>query len=803
MNSGKVNTAAITGIGILSPIGNSKEEVLNSLRTFKDGIGEASKIDVSSFLSHKNAEVKNVNFSEKLTQKELEDFTDPYLRMALVAAKDALHSAKVDVESDSENIAMVLATCNAGMNSQEAEYTSELGISGKEFTRKESMQGEFFAIARVFASALKITGATFVINTACSGSTAAVAIAKMLVNQGYYKKVLAGGADAMSLANFAGFSALKVVSTEKTAPFSEPVGMNIGEGAAFWVVENIDDARSRKVEIFGKVIGHSTTADAHHPTQPDPRGDGAYRTMRNAVLNAGVAIDNIACINAHGSGTSANDKAEVKAIAKFCGENNIPFTSTKSYTGHCMGATGIIEATCQLLAMNDNFIPPTLHFTTSRAGVEIAPVSGGGIETEYDCFLSANYAFAGNNAGIVVAKERFENYNPATLKTVRPVISGHSCVSSLGVGVRENLEALSKGVVGIKDIVRFESPCKAGMVELPPLRTINRRLDFSGMNLISTFATIASAQALENASLRVQRSNTEDIGLVGTVSRGSSEEAHMLGVFADSQRRGDIACFSNVTANSTAGWVSKALEIKGANITFTSGHNSSLQALEYASMLLQSGDAKHIVAFASDELYQRQLRTYARFGYLRDYKKLGFALNYSSAYHTMFGEGASAVVVEDLSSAQERNANVLGEILSTASTIDGGDFYDSNLRGIGLRKVVELALKRANVSAKDIDIIAWSPRGTAQDALVVNLRDELFGKIPLATTVFNTGYMETSSALHSVGCLLECLCSGENIWRQGVGIDLFDNTPFPSSAKLILAMSSSITGNCHASVIAR
>ena len=97
MNSGKVNTAAITGIGILSPIGNSKEEVLNSLRTFKDGIGEASKIDVSSFLSHKNAEVKNVNFSEKLTQKELEDFTDPYLRMALVAAKDALHSAKVDV----------------------------------------------------------------------------------------------------------------------------------------------------------------------------------------------------------------------------------------------------------------------------------------------------------------------------------------------------------------------------------------------------------------------------------------------------------------------------------------------------------------------------------------------------------------------------------------------------------------------------------------------------------------------------------------------------------------------------------
>lgn len=803
MNSRKANTSAITGIGILSPIGNSTEEVLTNLRAFKDGIGEASKIDVSVFLSHKNAEVKNVDFSSKLTKQELEDFTDPYLRLALVAAKDALASSKIDVENNSEKIAMVLATCNAGMNSQEAEYTSELGISGREFTRKESVQGEFFAIARAFASALKISGATFVINTACSGSTAAIAIAKMLVKQGRYKTVLAGGADAMSLANFAGFSALKVVSTEKTAPFSEPVGMNIGEGAAFWVIENLEDARKRNAKIFGKVIGHSTSGDAHHPTQPDPRGDGAYRTMRNAILNAGVSIDDIACINAHGSGTSANDKAEAKAIAKFCGEKIIPFTSTKSYTGHCMGATGIIEATCQLLSMNDNFIPPTLHFTTLRSGIDIAPVADKGIEKEYDCFLSANYAFAGNNAGIVVAKERFENYKEVASQNVRAVISGFSCVSSLGVGVEENLNALSNGIVGLKDVERFDAPCKAGMVELPPLRAINRRIDFSGMNLISAYATIASSQALENAKLKVQRNNTENIGLIGTVSRGSSEEAHMLGVFADSQRRGDIACFSNVTANSTAGWVSKALEIKGANITFTSGHNSSLQALEYASMLLCEGDAKSIVAFASDELYARQLKTYERLGYLRDFKKLGFALNYSSALHTMFGEGASAVVVEDLSSAQERGANVLGEILSSASTIDGGDFYDFNLLGNGLRKAISLALERANVSASDIEVVSWSPRATAQDALVVNLRDELFGRIPLVSTVFNTGYMETSSALHSVGCLLECFNSGRKVWRQGVGIDLFDDTPISASPKLILAVSSSITGNCHATVIAR
>ena len=222
MNSRKTNTSAITGIGILSPIGNSTEEVLTNLRAFKDGIGEASKIDVSGFLSHKNAEVKNVDFSSKLTKQELEDFTDPYLRLALVAAKDALASSKIDVENNSEKIAMVLATCNAGMNSQEAEYTSELGISGREFTRKESVQGEFFAIARAFASALKISGATFVINTACSGSTAAIAIAKMLVKQGRYKTVLAGGADAMSLANFAGYVGAQTLALSvESAPLAE------------------------------------------------------------------------------------------------------------------------------------------------------------------------------------------------------------------------------------------------------------------------------------------------------------------------------------------------------------------------------------------------------------------------------------------------------------------------------------------------------------------------------------------------------------------------------------------------------
>lgn len=799
--SDTIHSAVITGIGILSPIGNSPAEVLANLRAGRDGISEATKIDTSKFVSHINAEVRGVDFDKRLSPAELETFTDPYLRLAICAARDAVADSGVDCDSDT---AMVLATCNGGINSQEAEYKAELGLDGAAFSREISVQGESFSAARAMACSLKIGGACFVVNTACSGSTAAIAIAEMLISLGLYKKVLAGGADAMSLANFAGFSALKVVSQQKTAPFSNPVGMNIGEGAAFWIVEDRAAANARSAKVYGKVIGHATSGDAHHPTQPDPRGDGAFRTMRRAAENAGIELCNLGCVNAHGSGTQANDRAETKAISKFLGGAPVPFTSTKSYHGHCMGATGAIEATCQLLSMNDGFMPPTLHFDGLRAGCEIAPASVAA-DVQYGCFLSANYAFAGNNAAIVVASENFENYSREIPDTsARAVITGFSAVSSLGVGAAENMAALAADKVGIAKISRFDSPRMAGLVDMPDPRKINRRLDFSGMNAVASYATIACAGALENAALRIRRDNSENVGLVAAVSRGSSEEAHMLGVFADPEMRGNIACFSNETSNSTAGWVSKALEIKGANITFTSGHNSGLQTLEYAKMLLRCRDAAQIAVFAADELYAHQLKTYAAMGYLHEgeVERL-FKMKYSSEFKTVFGEGSCAAVVETPESAAQRGAAVLGEIVSAASTTDGGDFYDANLTGDGLARAVDLALTRAGISAGQVGCISWSPRGCAQDSKIVNLRDNIFGRISMATTVFHTGYMETTSALHSLLCLLRSYADGVPIWRQRFGLENFDAVKFPENPEYILALSSSWTGNNHAVVVRR
>lgn len=801
----KKSEAAISGIGIISPIGNSPEAVLKALRAGKDGICVSKKIDTSPFASHICAEV-DFDFSSKMSEDELLLFSDPFARLALSSARLALEDAGIDFSKKDDEIGMVLATCNAGLNSREAQYLKKYESQETPFNKAICMQSEFYALGKIFANHLNFGGECWMVNTACSGSTAAIGLARALINSGRCRKVLVGGADAMALSNFAGFSAIRVVSAEKIAPFSTPVGMNIGEGAAFWILEDLESARERGAKIYGKVIGHATCGDAHHPTQPDPRGDGAYRTMRNAAENAGVEVSRIGCINAHGSGTEANDKSESKGIVKFLNGFEVPVTSTKSYAGHCMGATGIIEATCQLLAMNDNFIPPTLRNSGKRPGSEVEAVKGEGIEISYDCFLSANYAFAGNNAAIVVAKPDFKVLEKIEQggESERIVISGAGVVSPLGIEISENLDALENSKRGIGKAPNFDSKKKAGFVQLPNLRTVDRRVDFSGLNAISTYAVIAGKKALDSALLQVRRDNCENVGLTVSVCRGASESAHMKAVFSDSQRRGDIACFSNITANSTAGWVSKALEIKGANITLASGPNGGIQSLAHAFDLVKDNAAQSVLALASDELYADELEAYDEIGHLHSSpEEDDFKLCFSHKFKTVMGEGAAAALVEKESSARLRGAKILGEILSHASSMDFCDFLEANIGGDGLERAANTALERAGVSAEEIDLIVWAPRGNAQDSIVISLREKLFPKAAMLATSLHTGFIETSSLLAALVCALQSLEEKRPLWKQITGVKNLDDAIYPENPKKILCLASSDMANNYALIVGR
>ena len=194
-----------------------------------------------------------------------------------------------------------------------------------------NLMAQYYGFGKALVNALGLTSDVWIVTTACSSTTAALGLAQTLINRGYFKTVLVGGSDSLCVANVSGFNGLKAISTTRISPFSIPAGLNIGEASCFWVIEEMEQALLRNARCLGKLVGHATSCDAYHPTSPDPRGEGVCRTLKAALDDAGMEIESIGCINAHGTGTEANDRAESKGISKFIGDKPVPVTSTKSF----------------------------------------------------------------------------------------------------------------------------------------------------------------------------------------------------------------------------------------------------------------------------------------------------------------------------------------------------------------------------------------------------------------------------------------------------------------------------------------
>lgn len=802
--------AVITGIGVLSPIGNDCDSIINALRNGKTGIAPVTRFDASNFRTNLFGEIRGFDPRKYMSDQEIALYDDLYLQYAIYTARNALKESGIDISPESKKeIAIVLGTCNGGLLSAEDEYKWIQKKNNKPFTEKMNLQAQYYGFGKAIAHALGITGEVWVVTTACSSTTGALGLAQILINRGYYKTVLVGGADTLCIANVSGFNGLKAVSTSQTAPFSEPVGLNIGEASVFWIIEEMEQALLRNAKCIGKIAGHATTCDAYHPTSPDPRGDGVYRTLRNALENAGIPIEHLGCINAHGTGTDANDRAETKGISKFIGDKPVPVVGSKSFFGHCMGTTGILEATCNLLAMNAGFLPPTINFSEPRPGCTLDYVPNKPRELNYNAFLSANYAFGGNNAAVVITKWDYPvpaQKNPKE----RVVITGAGAVSSLGLTIESNLAALEKGLSGIRSVERLGlSDLKskmAGLVSLFKASDIDRRLDFTGMNLLSKMAVAASVNALQEADLKIRAKNSEEVGIVMGVCNGPPESEHMNSVFSTSDYMPDINNFSNITANSTAGWVAAALALKGVNMTLSPGHHAGLQSLAYAFEMLLDHRANAIIASASDEVYSQTFFNYNLIDYLfSGNEEIDYKLRLNDPRHKVIGEGAASIVLETLSSAKERSARILAEVLGYGMAMDTGSFDQPCYASDGLQCAVSTALRRSGISAEQIDLVVWAPQGNLQDSKMLTALENVNGmrtdQVPLITTTFNTGYIESASILLSLGLVLKSLKAGKSLWPQKTGIGYIDKRTLTEIPKYILTIGSSDVGYNYAVVL--
>ena len=406
--------AVITGLGVISPVGNNLDEFWNNLIEGKSGIGLLTRFDTTDLPTKVAAEVKNFEPTDWINKKESRHM-DRFAQFAIAAAKMALQDSGLDLEKVDKERAGTVMGCGIGGVTTFEEQKEVLMAKGS------GRVTPFFVpmlISNMAAAHLSIEfglqGSSMTIVTACASATNAIGEALRIIQRGEADVVLCGGTEApiTSLA-FAGFCAAKTMSTEKEnpeqacRPFDKRrSGFVMGEGAGVLILESLEHAQARGAHIYAELAGYGSTSDAYHITTPVPGGAGAIRAMRLALKDAEVSAEDVDYINAHGTSTGPNDSVETAAIKTVFGSvaTKLAISSTKSMTGHLMGAAGAIEAIICALSIEQGVIPPTTNYGEPDPECDLDYVPNIARKQEVNVAMSNSLGFGGHNATVVIKK---------------------------------------------------------------------------------------------------------------------------------------------------------------------------------------------------------------------------------------------------------------------------------------------------------------------------------------------------------------------------------------------------------------
>lgn len=405
----------ITGLGAVTPLGNTVEEYWNGLKNGVCGIDYIKKFDTTDYKVKIAAEIKDFDPEQYMTKKDVKR-NDLFAIYALAAGMQAFEDSKLDIEKeDADRIGVIVGSGVGGLMTME-EQVKRLTDKGPS---RVSPLFITMTIGNMAAGNIAIrVGAKGVcedIVTACATGTNAIGTAFRNIKHGYLDACIAGGAEgAICGIGVAGFTNLTALSTEEDPkkacrPFDkERNGFVMGDGSGILVLEELEHALARGAKIYGEVVGYGATADAYHVTLPEPTGEGAAKAMKFAMQEAGITPEQVGYINAHGTSTHANDVGETKAIKLAMGEEcakNIPISSTKSMTGHLLGAAGAIEAIACVKALEEGFLPPTINYHTPDEECDLDYIPNVGREAkEAEYALSNSLGFGGHN-GVLCFKK--------------------------------------------------------------------------------------------------------------------------------------------------------------------------------------------------------------------------------------------------------------------------------------------------------------------------------------------------------------------------------------------------------------
>ena len=409
-----VKRVVVTGIGALTPIGNNTQEYWEGLISGRNGAGPITRFDPAAFTTKFACEVKNFDALKYIDKKELRRM-DPFTHYSLATAAMAMEDSKLDLSKiNLERAGVIYGSGIGGMVTWEEEHTAYMNGGAKRVS-------PFFVpkmIADIAAGQISIKyglkGPNYATTSACATSSHAIADAFVLIQRGSAEIMVTGGAEAaITPMAIAGFNAARALSTwndrmmEASRPFDKDRnGFVMGDGSGTIVLEELEHALKRGATIYGEVVGIGLTGDAFHVTAPPPGGEGAVRSMRECLRDAGVEPSVVDYINAHGTSTELNDLNETLAIKTVFGDHakKLAVSSTKSMTGHLLGAAGAIEAIATLLAIKNSIIPPTINHDAATPEMDLNYTPKVAAKKEINYAISNTFGFGGHNASLLFKK---------------------------------------------------------------------------------------------------------------------------------------------------------------------------------------------------------------------------------------------------------------------------------------------------------------------------------------------------------------------------------------------------------------
>jgi 3-oxoacyl-[acyl-carrier-protein] synthase II len=416
----KRRRVVVTGLGVISPIGNTIKEFWQSLLEGKSGVKRLTGFDPTHFTSKIAAEVRNFDPTPYLSAKEIKRM-DRFVQFAVVAAKMAVADAKLNLDrEDKHRIGVLVGSGIGGLHTIESEHCQYLSLSPEKGPDRISPFLIPMLIVNMAAGQVSITlglkGPNSAIATACASGNHSIGDAMRIIQRGEADMMVCGGAEAaVTPMGFGGFCALKALSVRNDEPerASRPFdkdrdGFVMGEGAGIVVLEEAGRAVKRNAPIYCELIGYGMSGDAYHMTAPDPEGEGAAQCMAASLHDAGIKPEEVNYINAHGTSTLYNDRIETLAIKKvFQGHaKKLAVSSTKSVMGHLLGAAGGAELVVSALAIKEGIAPPTINYETPDPECDLDYVPTKPRSMKIDVIMSNALGFGGHNATLVIRKFR-------------------------------------------------------------------------------------------------------------------------------------------------------------------------------------------------------------------------------------------------------------------------------------------------------------------------------------------------------------------------------------------------------------